>query len=179
MNWADLVILGIIGLSVLVSLMRGFVREALSLGIWVAAFWLAFTFADQGARLLDEWIGLPSARMTLAFALIFLLTLLLGGMLNYLAGQLISKTGLSGTDRIVGMVFGGLRGIAVITAVVMLAGLTPLPRDPWWGESLLLPHFERAAVWAADFLPEALADGIGYDRDPAASPEPAQVSLEG
>lgn len=163
MNWADYAILGVLGLSVLVSLLRGFVREALSLAVWVAAFWAAFTFADPVAFRLENWVDLPSARLILAFALIFLVVLGVGGFINYLVGQLVDKTGLSGTDRLVGVVFGGARGVALVTAAVMLAGLTPLPRDPWWQKSRLLPGFERMAVWASGYLPETLGSQIGYD----------------
>lgn len=163
MNWADWAILGIFAISVLVSLLRGFVREAMSLAVWVLAFWAAFTFAEPGAGWLERFVDLPSARLTLAFALIFLLALGLGGLVTYLVGQLVDKTGMTGTDRMVGMVFGAVRGVALVTVVVMLAGLTPFPRDPWWQESRLLPFFERASLWASRYLPETLGSQIGYD----------------
>lgn len=163
MNWADWVILGIIAISVLVSLLRGFVREAMSLAVWVLAFWAAFSFAEPGAFWLERFIDLPSARLTLAFALIFLIALALGGLVTYLVGQLVDKTGMTGTDRMVGMVFGAVRGLALVTVVVMLAGLTPFPRDLWWQESRFLPFFERASLWASHYLPETLGSQIGYD----------------
>lgn len=162
MNWADLVILGVVVLSALVSLMRGFVKEALSLVVWIAAIWLAFTFCDSAAGLFQSWIGIPSARTILAFILIFLITLLIGGILSYLVGQLVARTGLSGTDRMVGIIFGAARGIVLVTAVVMLCGMTPFPRDRWWQESVLLPYFERSALWLGTFLPESLAAQISY-----------------
>lgn len=165
MNWADYIVIGVLALSVLVSLFRGFVREALSVAVWVAAFWAAFSFADPASLLLEDWVELPSARLTLAFALIFLVVLGIGGLVNYFVGRIVEKTGLSGTDRMVGMVFGAARGVALVTAAVMLAGLTPLPKDPWWQESRVLPHFEHMALWAARFLPEALETHIGYDND--------------
>lgn len=168
MNWADWAILGIIAISVLVSLLRGFVREAMSLAVWVLAFWAAFSFAEPGASWLERFVELPSARLTLAFALIFLLALVLGGLVTYLVGQLVDKTGMTGTDRMVGMVFGAIRGAALVTVIVMLAGLTPFPRDPWWQESRLMPFFERASLWASRFLPETLGSQIGYD---SAEPE--------
>jgi len=162
-SWADWVILGVIGLSVLVSLLRGFVREALSLAVWILAFWAAFSFAEPGAGWLERFVELPSARLTLAFALIFLVALAVGGIVTFLVGQLVDKTGLTGTDRMVGMVFGAVRGLALVTVMVMLAGLTPFPRDPWWQSSRLLPFFERASLWASEYLPETLGSQIGYD----------------
>lgn len=163
MNWADWAILGILGVSVLVSLLRGFVREAMSLAVWVLAFWAAFQFAEPTALWFDRFVELPSARLMLAFALIFLVALTLGGLVTYLVGQLVDKTGLSGSDRMVGMLFGAVRGLALVTAMVMLAGLTPFPRDGWWQESRLLPFFERASLWASGYLPETLGGQIGYD----------------
>lgn len=163
MNWADWVILGILAISVLVSLLRGFVREAMSLAVWVLAFWAAFQFAEPAALWFDRFVELPSARLMLAFALIFLVALTLGGLVTYLVGQLVDKTGMSGTDRMVGMIFGAVRGLAMVTALVMLAGLTPFPRDAWWQESRLMPFFERASLWASGYLPETLGGQIGYD----------------
>lgn len=173
MNWADYAIIAILALSVLVSLMRGFVREALSLAVWVAAFWAAFSFADPVSTGLTDWVEQPSARLMLAFAAIFLVVLGIGGLINFLVGRLVSKTGLSGTDRMVGMVFGGVRGVALVVLVVMLAGLTPLPRDSWWQESRLIPHFERMALWAGQFLPETLEAHIGYDIEVPGEDDPA------
>lgn len=166
MNWADWTILGILAVSVLVSLLRGFMREAMSLAVWVLAFWAAFRFAEPTALWFDRFVELPSARLMLAFALIFLVALTLGGLVTYLVGQLVDRTGLSGTDRMVGMLFGAVRGLALVTAMVMLAGLTPFPRDGWWQESRLLPFFERASLWASGYLPETLGGQIGYDVDP-------------
>jgi len=174
-NWADWTILAIIGISVLVSLLRGFVREALSLAAWVAAFWVAIAFSGPVAGFFQPWIELPSARLAIGFGLLFLVVLGIGGLVNFLAGKLVDKTGLSGTDRMVGMLFGGVRGLALVTVAVMLAGMTPLTRDPWWHESRLIPAFERVADWAGQFLPETVAGEIGYDNvacgEDDASPE--------
>lgn len=166
MNWADLFILGLIGLSVLISIWRGFIKEALSLATWVLAFTVALMFSDPLADRLVTWVDLPSARAALAIAILFIAVLILGGVVNYLAGQFVKKTGLSGTDRLLGTVFGVARGIIVIAVLVLLAGLTVLPQDPWWQEAQLLPHFERVALWMASFLPPDMADGIKFDKAP-------------
>ena len=163
MNWADYFIIGLIGLSILVSLWRGFIKEALSLATWVLAFVVALTFSDPLAALLEPWVSLPSARAALAIGILFILVLILGGLVGYLAGQLVQKTGLSGTDRILGTVFGMARGIIIVAVMVLLAGLTAVPQDPWWDESQLMPHFERVALWLADFLPDDVADSVKFD----------------
>jgi len=163
MTGADIVILVIIGISALLSLVRGFIKEALSLVTWVAAFWVSLAFTDRAADLLANWVSLPSARAALAFAGLFVTVLLLGGLVNYLIGQLVRKTGLSGTDRMLGMVFGVVRGAMVVAVLVLLAGLTAVPQDPWWQDSSLLPHFERIALWLRDFLPPDVAADVHFD----------------
>ena len=162
MNWADVAILVVIAISAVLSLFRGYVKEMLSLVAWGAAFWVAVAFSDQGARMLAEYISTPSVRMAMAFAILFVATLIVGGMVNYLMGQLVEKTGLSGTDRMLGLVFGIVRGVAVVAIIVLLAGLTPVPRDPWWGQSQLLLHFQELALWMRGYLPPEAASYIAY-----------------
>lgn len=153
MIWIDYFIVGTIVVSALVSLFRGFVREALSLAIWILAFWVAWTFFRDLAPVFGNWVATPSVQFGIAFGLLLIATLLVGGILNYLIGRLIDETGLSGTDRMLGMVFGVARGVLVVAILVLLARATPLPQDPWWKESALLGNFDRMADWLVDFLP--------------------------
>lgn len=162
MNWADIFILTIVGISALISLFRGFVREVLSLVVWVAAIWLARTFMGRGAELLASQVSVPSVRLGAAFLAILLAALLVGGLVNHLIGLAIAKTGLSGTDRMLGVVFGVLRGAAIITILVLLAGLTPVPKDPWWQRSILMGHFVSAARMALGYLPPDVAKHFSY-----------------
>lgn len=152
MIWIDYVILGIIGLSAVISLIRGFVREALSLAVWVLAFWVAWTFFRDLALQLD-WFTVPSVRLGAAFLILFIATLMLGALVNFLVGQLVDKTGLSGTDRMIGILFGAARGAILVAILVLLAGLTPFPNDPWWKESQLIGYFQELAVWLKQLLP--------------------------
>lgn len=183
MNWADFIILGLIGLSMLISLFRGFVREVMALAVWVAAFWVAITFSDEARDLLSGHIELPSAQVAVAYAGLFIATLIVGGMINFLLGKLIEQTGLSGTDRFVGLFFGAARGLVLITAAVLFAGLTPFPQDGWWQQSRLLPWFEQLSQWSVTRLPEDIRGYFDYaapagDADagevsPSATPDPA------
>lgn len=163
MNWVDFFILGLIGLSMLVSLWRGFIKEALSLVTWIAAFLVALSFSDLLAVRLEPWIELPSMRAAAAIAVLFIVVLLIGGLINYLIGELVRKTGLGGTDRVLGTVFGVARGVIIVGVLVMLAGLTALPQDPWWQDSELLPHFQRLALWLAEYLPDDMAGSIQFE----------------
>lgn len=161
MIWIDYVILGVIGLSTIISLVRGFVREALSLVVWVFAFWVAWTFFRELAVHLGVF-SVPSVRLGVAFAILFIATLIVGALVNYLIGQLVDKTGLSGTDRLIGMLFGAARGALLIAVLVLLAGLTPFPEDPWWQESRLLGHFQELATWLKGLLPEDIGERFRF-----------------
>lgn len=147
MVWVDIVIPGIIVVSALLSLMRGFVREALSLVGWVAAFWIALTFADDLANLFLTGITVPSLRIIVAFTILFVITLVIMALINNLASQLIKKSGLKGTDRMIGMLFGLARGALVVSVLVLLAGFTTMTQDPWWNDSVMIGVFYEFAVW--------------------------------
>jgi membrane protein required for colicin V production len=161
--WVDYGIIGVLCLSMLISVVRGFVRECLSLIVWIVAVAVALLFSDSTAVFLTSYVTVPSVRLILAFAGLFLITLVLGGLVNYLVGTLVEKTGLSGTDRVIGIVFGLLRGIAVVTVLVLLAGLTPLPADPWWSQSILMPRFVDLASLVIDWMPAPYAEHFSFE----------------
>lgn len=163
MVWADIAILVIIALSAIISIMRGFVREALSLAAWIVAFWVAFTFSENLAGAFADYIDTPSMRMVAAFTVLFVITLLVAALINFFIVKLVEKTGLSGTDRMLGVVFGVLRGGIIVAILVLLAGLTPLPQDPWWHESMFIKHFQEVAIWVRDRLPPEYAENIVYE----------------
>ncbi len=157
MNWLDGVLIAIITVSALISLMRGFIKEVLSLAVWVAAVWLSVRYSEALAVYAQPYIGSPILRLIVAFASLFIATLLIGALVNYLASVLVGRTGLTGTDRAVGVVFGGLRGVVIVALLVLLAGLTAVPREAWWQESLLTTRLRplvcRVGVegWLSDF----------------------------
>ncbi|MCB1792335.1 MAG: CvpA family protein [Gammaproteobacteria bacterium] len=162
MAWLDIVIVAVILVSALISLARGFVREAFSLAIWVLAFWVSWSFFRDLEVPLRDWIGSPTARLGIAFALLMIVTLTVGGLINFLIIQLVERTGMSGTDRLVGMVFGAARGVLLVAVLVLLAGLTPLPGEGWWLESTMVGYFEEMALWLRDLLPPEMADRFRY-----------------
>lgn len=168
MNAADLAILGICAVSMLVSLFRGFVREVFSLLVWIAAVYAALLATHPLAARMEPWVELPSVRTIIAFVGVFLLVLTVGGLLNYLLGKLVAGTGLSGTDRLVGALFGALRGVAIVLVAVIIARFTPFPEDPWWEESRLLPEFERLAVVAVSYFPETVREYVPPEQGPEA-----------
>lgn len=160
MGYADYVILGIVAISILVGAIRGFIKEAFSLAVWAAAFLVAFQYSGALAMQLESHIELPSARTALAFVSLFLLVLLIGGLATFLIGKLVEKTGLSGTDRLLGGVFGGVRGLFIVLAVILVAGLTPVTQDPWWKQSRMIKSLLPLAEWSSQFLPEYIQEHL-------------------
>ena len=159
MNWADWTIIGIIAISSFFSLRRGFMREALSLVTWVAAFVIARLFSEALTVVLEPYIETPSLRLIAAFAILFIATLVVGAVINNLVAMLVDATGLSGTDRILGVGFGIARGGLLVIALVALIGMTPATADPWYQESQLIPHFKTLEDWSRN-LASDVAQGI-------------------
>lgn len=144
----DWIIICIVGISALVSLMRGFVREAFSLGGWVVGFVIAMLFADRAADVLVGVIADPGAREVIAFALLLVLSLVASTLLSKLVTSLVESAGLSLLDRILGMGFGAVRGLFIILALmVTLRPALGLDRYLWWQQSQLLPHLVLMENW--------------------------------
>jgi len=148
----DWVIIALLVISTLMSLRRGFFKEALSLGTWIAAFVVARQFHSPMDQLLETQIVDSLMRSIAAFAALFVGTLLVGAALGFFLSALIDATGLSSTDRVLGMVFGFARGALIVTVVIGLLNLTPLVNDSWYTTASLVPHFETVAQWALEQL---------------------------
>lgn len=156
LNWIDYTIIAFIGVSVLISLVRGFVREVMSLITWITAFLLAFNFANNVAYYFTDRVHSGTIRFAIGFGIIFVITLILGALVNYLMSTLVDKTGLTGTDRVLGICLGAARGILLISMGIVVAGFTSVPKEPAWQQSVLLPHFETSAAWLQQLVPTAL-----------------------
>ena len=151
-TWVDWAIIAIIAVSSLISLKRGFVKEALSLVTWSIAGVVAWLFGGALSQHLTEFIDMPSARVIAGCAILFVATLLVGALVNFLISELVRVTGLSGTDRFLGMVFGGARGALLVVVLTGLLSLAPVQQDPWWQQSSLLPHFLMVADWSKNLI---------------------------
>lgn len=157
MNVVDYIILGVILISTSISFLRGFMREILSLVAWVAAVWIAVVFTPQLAILLSDQIGNESVRLLVAFVGLFIATLIVGALVNFFIGQLVKKTGFSGTDRLIGLIFGFARGGVIIGVLVFVVGFTQVPTETWWQESMLVQHFQPLAAWLGSNFPADLS----------------------
>ena len=144
----DWVIVVVLSISTLLSLWRGFVREAVSLAGWVAAFLVANLYVDQMASVLAGTIENITGRYVAAYAILFVATLIAATLTAYLAGQLVKVTGLTLLDRLLGTVFGFTRGIILIlVCVFVLRQLIPPPDLLWLEDSRLMPHIDMLGEW--------------------------------
>lgn len=160
MNWLDFAFIVLILISGLISLYRGFVREVFSVLTWVVAIWVGIRFAGTTAAYLPAALSDETLRLGIAFAVLFILVLIVGGITGIIATRLVRGTGLTGTDRSLGIVFGLLRGVLIVVLLVFLASLTLVPEESWWQESRLAPEFERIVAWVLDVLPETIQERL-------------------
>ena len=162
MSWIDLAIIAVIVLSALISLIRGFVKESISLLTWIVAGIIAFRYFVPMAEFLESYIAAPTLRSITAFAILFVATLVVGAIVNFIVSQLVSKTGLSGTDKALGVVFGAARGVLIVTIVVLLFGLTPAPESDAWKDAASIGFFQQLAEWLKAIIPEGAADNFKF-----------------
>lgn len=163
MNWLDIAILVVIALSALFGVTRGLVREALSLGGWVLATWVALEFSPRLSDAMASAISIVSLRFFLAFVMLFIVTLVLAALLNHLISQTVRKSSLSGIDRALGGLFGVLRGVIIVTVLIWLAGFTKLPHETGWKHSMLVGRFEQVTGWMRTIMPANLGKKFGYE----------------
>lgn len=159
MGFFDIVVIVVVLLSFLVGLLRGFVREALSLIIWVAAFLTAMNFADDFSLQIPVAQDTPQLRWLLAAGALFLLVIVIGNIIKYFFDQLIKVARLTSANRVAGGAFGVFRGL-VILSVLMVAVqmMTQEPLDTQTGflqNSLFAPYLLDFTEWLQPMLPVA------------------------
>ena len=145
MNWVDIVICLVLAISMIVGVLRGFTREVLSLAIWVIAFWMAWGFGPQAAAYLGRWINSAAVRLYAGYAVVFLVTLVVGAAVVSGLVKLVRSSSLASTDRTLGAAIGLLRGLVLIVAGIMLAGINGDRTSAWWQHSLIVPRLAPVA----------------------------------
>lgn len=158
----DYLVLFVLICSVVISTLRGLVKEILSLLGWIVAFVVANAYGAQLAPLLPDVIPGDTARLIVAFIALFLGVRILMGLLSLAIGALVEATGLSLADRGLGGLFGLARGIVIVLAGVILCGMTDIPKQAFWQQALLSPIAETGARTVKPFLPAAMAQHVNF-----------------
>ena len=162
MTLFDYAVLAIAGFSVLLGVIRGFVREVMALLSWFIAFVVASVYGGAVAPLLAQQIADESWRILAAVVAVFVVALVVMNIVAMLASKLIKSAGLGVEDRLLGSVFGLARGVLVVLVLVLGAGLTALPRQPVWKDAMLAAPLEKLAVFVKQWMPHDWAKNISY-----------------
>jgi membrane protein required for colicin V production len=164
MTWFDYGVLAVLGVSAVLGIWRGLLREVFALAAWIAATVAAILFGAQAAALLPATFATPLVRSIIAVAVLFvvvLMTVSLGGML---VSRLARAVGLTLADRTLGAVFGVARGALILLVLVLAAGLTALPGEPFWRQAKLAAPLETAAIAVKPYLPREVAERVRFER---------------
>jgi membrane protein required for colicin V production len=169
----DYALLAVLALSSLVGLLRGFFREAMSLIVWVAALWVASRYATMLSPYLADHVVNASLRLWIARGVLVIAVLIAGGIVTWIVATALHRTGLGGTDRTVGMLFGLARGLLLAGLAIIVLRMAGFSDEPWWRQSKLIPY----AAPAAEALREAAEQGFNRSSWPRSiSPLPGFAS---
>lgn len=156
--WVDGVIIGILALSVITGLVRGFVKELVAICIWVVAIWFAYHYYKIVAGWLAPYIHEDTAQSVAAFVLIMLGTIIVGSLVNALLSFILHSTGLTGTDRLLGMGFGFVRGVFIVALLILAVKMTSLiPAGDYTRQSYLYAKFDPIVNWLYGFTPNLIS----------------------
>jgi membrane protein required for colicin V production len=160
--WIDIVIIAIIVICSVAGTARGLMGETLSLSIWLLAITISLMFNREFSMLLALKLANPAVRVALSFAGLLLITLIIGNTISHLLRDVIPKTNLDFFNRFWALFLGGIHGIIIVTTLILLAGLSPLPLEPWWDDAILIPPFQSLAIFIRDTIPSEMASYVHY-----------------
>ena len=168
MSPLDWLLLAILGVSALTGLMRGFVGVVASFAAWLLGGWAALALGGGVARRLADSADPTPVQLLVGYGLCFLAVSMLVALFAFVVRRMLKAAGLGGVDRAFGLALGGLRGVVMACAIVLLLGFTPVPRQPQWHASTLVPLFKPGALWLATWLPGWARERLDLDgRTPA------------
>lgn len=163
MTWLDYAVIGVFAVSLALGAWRGLVREILSILGWVIAFLAANLLAGPLGPALPEAIPTPELRVAVAYLGVFIGCLIVTSLLGLLLSTIVKAVGLGGVDRMLGAGFGAARGLLIVLAAALVAGLTSAPRQPFWRDSASGPPLAQAVLALKPLLPQTLAERLRYD----------------
>lgn len=162
MLWIDFVIIALIFGYTVAGIVRGLIGEILSLTLWMLAIWIGLVFNREFSILLTLTVVNPAVRVALSFIGLLLITLAIGNAIKGLLIDLLRTSELDFFNRFWAMIFGSAQGVLVVTTVILVAGLSPLPSEPWWNNALLIPPFQSLALSLRDNISSDMASYVNY-----------------
>ena len=162
MNGFDLALVAVVGLSALIAFVRGVIREVVALATWVIGVVAAIAYAGTLAGMLPGFHAAPVAKEAIAFAAILLAVIIAGSVVSRMLADVVRAIGLGFVDRALGAVFGLARGLVVVVAFALIAGVTALPRQDWWQNSTLGQPLGEAALALKPYLPREWAGRLDF-----------------
>ncbi|MFZ4076577.1 MAG: CvpA family protein [Legionellaceae bacterium] len=171
LNWIDYIMVGVVGLSVMTGLFRGFVKELIAICIWVLAIWLGMTYGELLTPWVKPYFDNKTACFAAGFILILLATLFAGAIVNGIFSFILHRSGLSGTDRLLGMGFGFVRGVFIVALALFVINMTSLSKEPALMRAHFYPYFKPVVTWMEGFMPTVLKKVGFFDTVPHESNE--------
>jgi len=150
----DIIIAIALVVSIIIGFVRGFVKEAISIATLVIAIWASLYFGPAAGQLSESWLSSVELQTWFGRILIFAIVLSVGGLLGWGISKLVRLSVLSGVDRLLGSLFGALRGLLLVALFVIAGQFSGFDNDEWWLKSKLLPHFEVVADWIKVMAPK-------------------------
>ncbi len=176
----DILIAIAIVISIIVGFARGFFKEAISISALVIAIWAALNFGPAIGDISARWFSSEELQMWFGRALVFVVILLVGGLLGWGIGRLVRLSAISGTDRLLGSLFGAARGVLLLAIFVIGGQFAGFDNDQWWLKSRLIPHVEVVSDWIRVMAPKGLelllpaeSPGTVPVSAPSATPDPS------
>jgi len=176
----DIIIVIAIIVSVVIGMVRGFVKEAISIAALLLAIWAAIYFGPAVGVAMAGWLDSEELQMWFGRIFLFAVILSIGGVLSWGLSKLVRLSILSGMDRFLGSLFGICRGLLLIAVAIIVGEYAGFSNDPWWQNSMLIPHLEVVADWIKVMAPqgyELLTPDVPADTLPVELPE--QLRLPG
>lgn len=163
MQNVDIGILVLLALPAIIGVFYGFLNIVFSIVAWTLASVIAVKFGAYFAPMLAGLTETILLQNILAFIAVFIVSLMILTGIAFLIMKLLGRTGLTGADRILGLIFGfGLGGV-IVAVIIFLAGFTAMPKEQWWRESIMIEPFQLVAVWGHQFLPEDIAEHHSFE----------------
>jgi membrane protein required for colicin V production len=163
MTWLDYAVIGVFAASLVVGAWRGLVREVISILGWVIAFLAANLLAGPLGPEMPQAIPSPELKVAAAYVAVFVGSLMVTALVGLLLSKMVKAVGLGGVDRMLGALFGAARGLLIVLAAALLAGLTGAPRQAFWRDSVSAPLLVQAAQTLRPLLPQTFAERLRYD----------------